>query len=74
MSLLPSEGPQPSDELQSLVEAHLRDSLMLRSVIQAEEASLARIVTSLREVPLMEQPTLVGICLQRLANRFIADP
>ena len=64
---------EPSAELQRLVEGHLRDSLMLRSVIEAEKASLARIVASLQEVPEELHTTLVGICMQRVAGTFVAD-
>ncbi len=65
---------EPSAELQRLVERHLRDSLMLRSVIQAEKASLARIVASLRDVPEELHTTLVGICMRRVADTFVTDP
>ena len=64
---------EPSAELQRLVEGHLRDSLMLRSVIEAEKASLARIVASLQSVPEELHTTLVGICMQRVAGTFVAD-
>jgi hypothetical protein len=64
---------QPSPELQRLVEGHLRDSLMLRSVIKAEKASLDRIVVSLQGVPEELHATLVGICMQRVAGSFVCD-
>lgn len=69
-----AEALEPSDELQALVQSHLRDSLMLRSVIQAEKASLARIERALEGVPKELHPMLVGICLRRVAREFIVDP
>ena len=64
---------EPSEELQRLVQAHLRDSLMLRSVIQAEKASLARIERALEDVPKEQHSMLVGLCLERVARCFIVD-
>lgn len=64
---------EPSVELQNLVETHLRDSLVLRSVLRAEKASLARIVDSLEHVPEESRATLVGICMQRASGLFVED-
>lgn len=69
-----AERLEPSAELQRLVEGHLRDSLMLRSVMQAEKASLSRIVAALQGVPDELHATLVGICMQRVAGTFVSDP
>ncbi len=65
--------PEPSAELQNLVETHLRDSMVLRSVLRAEKASLARIVDSLEKVPEELRATLVGICMQRASGLFVED-
>ncbi len=65
---------EPSAELQLLVEGHLRDSLMLQSVMKAEKASLSRIVACLQGVPEELHATLVGICMQRVVGLFVADP
>lgn len=69
-----AECPEPSAELQRLVQAHLRDSLMLRSLIQAEKASLARVERALERVPKELHAMLIGRCLERVAGRFVADP
>lgn len=47
---------------------------MLRAVMQAEKASLARIVGALAGVPEERHAALVGVCLQRVAGRFVVDP
>jgi len=47
---------------------------MLRSVMKAEKASLARIVEALQGVPTEFHAALVGICMQRVAGSFVADP
>ena len=65
---------EPTAELQLLVEGHLRDSLMLQSVIKAEKASLSRIVACLQGVPEELHATMVGICMQRVVGMFVADP
>ncbi len=65
---------EPSAELQGLVEAHMRDSLTLRSVMRAEKASLSRIVAALDGVPEEMHATMVGLCMQRVAGKFVVDP
>lgn len=69
-----AEGVALPKGLQELVEAHLRASLMLRSVMRAEEEALANIVKALHGVPDELHESLVGRCVQRVADKYVHDP
>ena len=65
---------EPSEELQKRVERHLRDSLTLRAVMRAEKESLSRIVEALQSIPEELHAALVGVCVQRVARKYVAEP